>query len=278
MVWFLPRLLATLLALALGGSLGHVTSATLGHPETGAALGAAAALALAVVLDVLRAARLMRWLRGDMTSDAPPNTGFWGEVGYRVERSLRAREQALVQERLRLEELDGPEHLFLPPGGDRKYSVKELLDGVRRETAVDRPVRAAEAVKSATGLPSWPYVSLVCGAVAALLVLLVMVAPDNWRMYIAVPFAVFAAVTVLVVSRNPVHFYRRQLAYVVGAGLLLHAVGFSLQAAVKADPEKWGSINWDGSIHPFFYPVWCAIIVALINADLKTQAAARSHH
>ena len=98
MVWFLPRLLATLLALALGGSLGHVSGAALGHPETGAALGAAAALALAVVLDVLRAARLMRWLRGDMRSDAPRNTGFWGEVGYRVERSLRAREQALVQE------------------------------------------------------------------------------------------------------------------------------------------------------------------------------------
>ena len=104
MVWFLPRLLATLLALALGGSLGHVSGAALGHPETGAALGAAAAFALAVVLDALRAARLMRWLRGDMSSDAPRNTGFWGEVGYRVERSLRAREQALMQERLRLEE------------------------------------------------------------------------------------------------------------------------------------------------------------------------------
>ena len=100
----MPRLLATLLALALGGSLGHVAGATLGHPATGAGLGAGAALALAVVLELLRAARLMRWLRGDMSTDAPRNTGFWGEVGYRVERSLRARELALVQERLRLEE------------------------------------------------------------------------------------------------------------------------------------------------------------------------------
>ncbi len=104
MVWFLPRLLATLLALALGGGLGHVAGAALGFPELGAGAGAAAALGLAVVLDVLRAARLMRWLRGDMSTDAPRNTGFWGELGYRVERSLRARELAVAQEQQRLAE------------------------------------------------------------------------------------------------------------------------------------------------------------------------------
>lgn len=179
---------------------------------------------------------------------------------------------------LRLEELDGPDHLFLPPGGDRKYTVKELLDGVRRETAVDRPVRAAEPVKSETGLPNWPKVSLVCGAVAALMALILMFVPDSWRVYVAVPFAAFIVVTVLVISRNPVHFYRRQLAYVLGGGLLLHAVGFSLKAAVKADPGKWGSFEWVGSLDAIFYPAWCVIIGVLTYADLKTQAAARSHH
>ncbi len=104
MVWFLPRLLAVFLALALGGGLGHLAGAALGFPEIGAGVGAAAALGLAVVLDVLRAARLMRWLRGDMSTDAPRNTGFWGEMGYRVERSLRARDQAVAQEQQRLEE------------------------------------------------------------------------------------------------------------------------------------------------------------------------------
>jgi internalin A len=34
---------------------------------------------------------------------------------------------------LRLEQLDGPDYTFLPEGGDRKYSVAELLDGVGRE-------------------------------------------------------------------------------------------------------------------------------------------------
>ena len=104
MVWFLPRLLTTLLALGLGGALGQLAGAALGHPEIGAGVGAAAALALAVVLEVLRAARLMRWLRGDMSAGAPRNTGFWGELGYRVERSLRARELAVRLERQRLAE------------------------------------------------------------------------------------------------------------------------------------------------------------------------------
>jgi two-component system phosphate regulon sensor histidine kinase PhoR len=104
MAWLLSRLLATFLALALGGALGHLAGAALGYPEIGAAAGAASALALALGLDVLRAARLMRWLRGDMSGAAPRNTGYWGELGYRVERSLRAREQAVVQERQRLEE------------------------------------------------------------------------------------------------------------------------------------------------------------------------------
>jgi two-component system phosphate regulon sensor histidine kinase PhoR len=104
MVWFLPRLLATFLALALGGGLGHLAGAALAAPEVGAITGAAAAVALAVLIDVLRAMRLMTWLRGDLARDAPRDAGFWGEVGYRVERALRAREQAMAAEAQRLEE------------------------------------------------------------------------------------------------------------------------------------------------------------------------------
>ena len=104
MVWFLPRLLAILLALALGGGLGHLVGAVLGLGEVGAILGAAIAVALAVGVDVLRAVRLMRWMRGDLSKDAPRDAGFWGELGYRLERSLRARDLALAQEQHRLEE------------------------------------------------------------------------------------------------------------------------------------------------------------------------------
>ena len=104
MIWFLPRLLALVLALALGGGLGHVAGAALGLPAVGAITGAAAMVALAVLVDLLRAMRLMRWLRSDLARAAPRDAGFWGEVGYRVERALRLREQATAAEALRREE------------------------------------------------------------------------------------------------------------------------------------------------------------------------------
>jgi two-component system phosphate regulon sensor histidine kinase PhoR len=104
MVWFLSRLLAIFLALALGGGLGHSAGAALGTPEFGAITGASAVLALVVLIDVSRALRLMAWLRGDLARAAPRDAGFWGEVGYRVERALRVREQAVTAEAQRLDE------------------------------------------------------------------------------------------------------------------------------------------------------------------------------
>ena len=104
MVWLLPRLLAAFLALALGGGLGHLAGAALHVPEAGTILGAAVALGLAVLVDVLRAARLMRWLRGAQDDSAPRDAGFWGEMGYRIERLLRGRELALAEEQRRLGE------------------------------------------------------------------------------------------------------------------------------------------------------------------------------
>ena len=104
MVWLLPRLLATLLALALGGGLGLLAGALLGLPETGTLIGAAIGVGTVVLVDVLRASRLMAWLRGAQEGDAPRDAGFWGEMGYRIERALRLREQALATERHRLDE------------------------------------------------------------------------------------------------------------------------------------------------------------------------------
>ena len=104
MDWFLPRLLATLLAMALGGGLGFVAGAALRGAETGAMLGAVLGVAAVGLVDGLRAHRLMAWLRTDLTLGAPRDTGFWGELGYRIERALRSREQALGTERQRLDE------------------------------------------------------------------------------------------------------------------------------------------------------------------------------
>jgi two-component system, OmpR family, phosphate regulon sensor histidine kinase PhoR len=56
------------------------------------------------MLDTARGYRLINWLRGSQEQQAPRDAGFWGELGYRVERSIRLREQGLAQERLRLEQ------------------------------------------------------------------------------------------------------------------------------------------------------------------------------
>ena len=54
----------------------------------GVALGALGA----VWLDVRKGKGLMDWLRGHHRAPMPQTTGFWGEVAYRMERSLSASE------------------------------------------------------------------------------------------------------------------------------------------------------------------------------------------
>ncbi|HET7864083.1 MAG TPA: phosphate regulon sensor histidine kinase PhoR, partial [Burkholderiaceae bacterium] len=44
----------------------------------------------------------IRWLSGTQENLAPRDTGFWGEIGYRVERSIRSREKNMLQEQTRL--------------------------------------------------------------------------------------------------------------------------------------------------------------------------------
>jgi two-component system phosphate regulon sensor histidine kinase PhoR len=152
MIWLLPRLLATLGLLVLGGLLGEWVGQWARVPVAGTLLGASLGAALAVLLDALRAARLMLWLRGTQEADAPRDAGFWGELGYRIERALRGRERALADERQRLAEflsgieaspngvllLDaedhidwcnavGADHLGLDPQRDRGQPVTNLL-------------------------------------------------------------------------------------------------------------------------------------------------------
>ena len=102
MVWLLPRLVITLSALFLGAVLGYLPGLLLGAPVAAAVLGAAVLLGGVVLVDVLRAARLMRWLKGNQQTPAPRDAGFWGELGYRIERQVHLRDSALVQEQRRL--------------------------------------------------------------------------------------------------------------------------------------------------------------------------------
>jgi two-component system phosphate regulon sensor histidine kinase PhoR len=96
------RLLLTFAFGLFGAAVGGLAGAVSGVPAAGAAVGAGVALGVALLRDAWRAHRLMQWLRGSQEGPAPRNRGFWGEMGYRVERSLRQRDRALVQEQQRL--------------------------------------------------------------------------------------------------------------------------------------------------------------------------------
>jgi len=101
MNWLLPRALAALLAALAGGVLGGVLTDWT-FPVFGALLGVAAVLGVIALRDTLRGYRLIEWLRGSQEGPAPRDAGLWGELGYRVERAIRLREQEAIHERERL--------------------------------------------------------------------------------------------------------------------------------------------------------------------------------
>ncbi len=102
MNWLYPRLLAGALALAAGGFVGYLAGAPLQTPVIGALFGGALGVSLLALLDTLRGYRLIHWLSGSQEGQAPRDTGFWGEIGYRVERSIRSREKSMALEQTRL--------------------------------------------------------------------------------------------------------------------------------------------------------------------------------
>jgi two-component system phosphate regulon sensor histidine kinase PhoR len=125
MVWLLPRLLTALAVAAVAALIGHLAATVLGLPTTGWAIaGALLGLVLVAARDALRAGHLMAWLRGAQSADAPRDTGLWGELGYRMERALRSREQELLRERQRIDQFlsaieASPNGVMLLDGGDR---------------------------------------------------------------------------------------------------------------------------------------------------------------
>lgn len=102
MDWLVPRMLTALAALALGAGIGYFAGVQIGAPRASLMLGALLGVGLAVSLDVLRAHRLLAWLRSPQQEKAPQVTGFWGELGYRIERALQVRERDLRHERERI--------------------------------------------------------------------------------------------------------------------------------------------------------------------------------
>ena len=102
MSWLIKRLSAVFAALLAGGLLGWLLGLALRAPLLVGVMGSVAGVLTVGVFDGLRGRRLMRWLRGSQSSDAPRDGGFWGELAYRTEKAMRAREMSTQRESERL--------------------------------------------------------------------------------------------------------------------------------------------------------------------------------
>lgn len=98
----LIRLLVALLAVAGGVLVGRGVGLAFGIGWVGSLVGASIAVLAVELVGAWRGARLMNWLRGTQLHNAPRDAGFWGELGYRVEKAVRQREQQAEAERERL--------------------------------------------------------------------------------------------------------------------------------------------------------------------------------
>jgi two-component system phosphate regulon sensor histidine kinase PhoR len=102
--WLLTRTAVALAVVGAGALSGRFIGNGLGSAGAGLVLGAALGVFIAVALDARPGQRLMSWLRSTQDSQAPRDKGYWGELGYRIERGLRTREATIRQERERLEQ------------------------------------------------------------------------------------------------------------------------------------------------------------------------------
>jgi two-component system, OmpR family, phosphate regulon sensor histidine kinase PhoR len=100
--WLMPRILAGALALFVGGWLGSLIGRNIDAPILSTLIGSLSVLAILAAVDSLRGYRLITWLRGAQVAAAPRESGLWGEIGYRMERSLRALELEVSREQSRL--------------------------------------------------------------------------------------------------------------------------------------------------------------------------------
>ena len=88
--------------MAVGGFIGFLAGDPLHAPVVGSVMGGAIGVSVLALIDTLRGYRLIHWLSGSQENQAPRDTGFWGEIGYRVERSIRSREKGMELEQTRL--------------------------------------------------------------------------------------------------------------------------------------------------------------------------------
>jgi len=102
--WLIPRLLLGLLAALVGALVFWWTWHWLPMPLVTAAISVVTAVWITLLADAWRVRRLMSWLKGPMQMGAPRDAGLYGEMAYRIERAVRARDKAIAREQDRLEQ------------------------------------------------------------------------------------------------------------------------------------------------------------------------------
>ena len=102
MGWWLARTLGAVFLVLLGAAFGAFFGSLLRLPLVGMSLGGLLVFVVLVVRDSWRGQGMMSWLRGPLTTSAPRDSGFWGELAYRTEKAMRARELSTQRESERL--------------------------------------------------------------------------------------------------------------------------------------------------------------------------------
>jgi two-component system phosphate regulon sensor histidine kinase PhoR len=149
----LPRLLVGLGAMLAGG-LGAILLGGEGKALASALLGGVIGFAAVVIVDAVRGWRLLRWLRGAQDTPAPRDAGFWGEVGYRIERSLRGIARTAEAERLRLSQFlaameASPNGVLLLDRGDHiEWCNSRAADHFGLDPQRDRRQRVTNLIRS----------------------------------------------------------------------------------------------------------------------------------
>jgi hypothetical protein len=205
---------------------------------------------------------------------------------------------------LTLERRRGLDHEFDPPGADRPYTVRELLEGVRREpsrsieselggahvpitvgansqvTIVGGGVHGGEGPvhvgQPATGKTSdgvragssWFWLAVACGVGAIAVAILLWLLPSaRWQLIVGGLLGLGVLVFGAVMWMNPALFYRRLLLAALLGGLI-PKFGFSLFAAAT----KEGATGWltvESAADWAGSLTWAAVVAILVWGDLK---------
>ena len=198
---------------------------------------------------------------------------------------------------LKLEERYGLDYKFVPEDADRSYTVGELLEGVRRDETWSREedgwqireqhnkggarpsIRQDGIEQGVDGdrlggaklsiFSSWRFFSFACGIGAVIVPRVLLLLPSTeLRATVAALIGFGLLVTAFMLRMNPRHFYRRMLSYVIPAGLLINALGFSLDAFDSSDPATaW--FRWNGAVSDWFYFAWLVVVGMLVNGDTR---------